>query len=104
MSFIECYICIFFFASEQDVQRSSFFCLRCQYLCLKYSIGIYCREKDRGRIFAIYFFALYSRVCNEPNASLLALGDCARVKYPAPWGELAKREAMSCPVALLWGI
>ena len=26
---------------------------------------------------------LDSRVRNEPNASLLALGDCARVTYPA---------------------
>ena len=36
-----------------------------------------------------YKFCFYSRVRNEPNASLLALGDCARVKYPAPLGRNA---------------
>jgi len=28
---------------------------------------------------------------------LLALGDCARVKYPAPWGELAKEKLCHAP-------
>ncbi len=40
---------------------------------------------------------IYSRVRNEPIASLLAVGDCAWVKYPAPWGELAKKKLRHTP-------
>ncbi len=41
---------------------------------------------------------IHSRVCNEPNASLLALGDCARVKYPSLWGEQAKEKLGHAPL------
>ena len=44
-----------------------------------------------------HIFLIYSRVRNEPNASLLALGDCARVKYPAPWGGHAKEKLGHAP-------
>ncbi len=40
---------------------------------------------------------IYSRIRNEPSASLLAFGDCVRVKYPAPWGELAKKKLGHAP-------
>ncbi|RKI38666.1 hypothetical protein D7V86_04060 [bacterium D16-51] len=36
-----------------------------------------------GRIIDFLYIVCYdSRVCNEPSASLLALGDCARVNNP----------------------
>ena len=41
---------------------------------------------------------LYYRVSNEPNARLLAFGDCARVKYPATWGGLAKEKLSHAPL------
>ncbi len=45
------------------------------------------RAKDVCLYFVLSSFFhslnLDSRVRNEPNASLLALGDCARVTYPA---------------------
>ncbi len=47
--------------------------------------------------FNLYDIIIYSRVRNEPIASLLAVGDCAWVKYPAPWGELAKKKLRHTP-------
>ena len=67
-------------------------------------------DKGGSAFWFFYIFLIYSRVRNEPNASLLALGDCARVKYPTLGAKLAKepkgsfRETKSCPVALLRGI